>query len=260
MASNPPSASPAQPGEAPGAPAPSAKKKLSPWVWVALGCGTLFLLVLLFSIFGGLWLWKKGKVWVGAASKNPAVAAAKLAAAVDPDVEVVASDEEKGTVTLRNKKTGQVITLNAKEIEEGKLKVFDEQGESVDFEAESSGSSFRLSSKKGQLTVGEAGSLPSWIPLPQGVKPVGFFQTESEKGVEGGASFETEESPSEILAFYREALEKAGLSPSVSKFEQDGKLMGGLVSGKAAGGRKLTVSVTAGQRRTSVALMFSEAR
>ncbi|MGQ9495383.1 MAG: hypothetical protein ACUVRY_03875 [Thermoanaerobaculaceae bacterium] len=227
---------------------------------MALGCGTLFFIVLLVSVLGGLWLWKKGKDWLGAASKNPAVAAAKLAAAANPDIEVVSSDDEEGTVTLRNKKTGQVITLNAKDIKEGKLQIFDEKGESVDVKASSSGSSFRLSSKKGQLTVGEEGSLPPWIPLPEGVKPVGFFQAESEKGIEGGASFETDALPSEILAFYREALEEAGLSPTVSKFEQDGKLMGGLVSGKAAGSKKLTVTVTAGQSRTSVALLFSEAR
>lgn len=260
MESTPPSAAPAKPEEATGAPGPSVKKKLSPWVWVVLGCGTLLLIVLLLSVVGGLWLWKKGKDWVGAASKNPAVAAAKLAAAADPDIEVVVADDEEGTVTLRNKKTGQVITLNAKDIKEGKLQIFDEKGESVDLETSSSGSSLKLSSKKGQLTVGEEGSLPPWIPLPEGVKPVGFFQTESEKGIEGGASFETEASPSEILAFYREALEEAGLSPTVSKFEQDGKLMGGIISGKAARGQKLTVTVTASQRRTAVALMFSEAR
>lgn len=256
MESTPPPPASAQPEEAPGAPGPSAKKKLR--VWVVLGCGTLLLIVLLLSVVGGLWLWKKGKDWVGAARKNPAVAAAKLAAAADADIEVVAADDEEGTVTLRNKKTGQVITLNAEDIKEGKLKIFDE-GESVDLETSSSGSSLKLSSKKGQLTVGKEGSLPPWIPLPEGVKPVGFFQTESENGIEGGASFETEASPSEILAFYREALEEAGLSPTVSKFEQDGKLMGGIISGKSAGGQKLTVTVTASQRRTAVALMFSEA-
>lgn len=260
MESTPPSAAPAQPEEAPGAPGSSAKKKLSPRVWVVLGCGTLLLIVLLLSVVGGLWLWKKGKDWVGAANKNPAVAAAKLAAAADPDIEVVAANDEGGTVTLRNKKTGRVITLNAKDINEGKLKIFDEEGKKVDFEASSSGSSFKLSTEGGELTVGEEGSLPVWIPLPKGVKPAGFFQTESEDEIKGGASFETEASPSEILAFYRDALGEAGFSPSVSKFEQNGKIMGGIVSGNTAEGRKLTVTVGASQRQTSVAIMFSEAR
>lgn len=256
MADTPPSTAPVP--QAPEASVPSAKKKPSPWVWVGVGCGALFFIVLLVSLLGGLWLVKKGKDWLGAASKNPAVAAAKLAAAANPDIEVVSSDDEKGTITLKNKKTGQVITLNAKDITEGKLKIFDE-GETVDLEVSSSGSSFKLSSKKGQLTVGEEGSLPAWIPLPEGVKPVGFFQTESEKVIEGGANFATEDSPSEILAFYQEALGKAGFSPTVSKFEQDGKLIA-LVSGKTGEDKKLTVTVTAEEEQTFVALLFSEAR
>ncbi len=46
------------------------------------------------------------------ASKNPAMAAISMAVAFNPNVEVVSKDESTGKITLRNKKTGEVVTLD----------------------------------------------------------------------------------------------------------------------------------------------------
>jgi hypothetical protein len=55
---------------------------------------------------------KKAMDYSRVAQKNPAYAALSLAAAVNPDVQVVSEDESTGRITLRNKKTGEKVTIN----------------------------------------------------------------------------------------------------------------------------------------------------
>ena len=257
MASTPPPAPPAQPTQQP----PAAPKKTSPWVWVAIGCGGLLLLVTLVFVLGGLWLFKKGKDFVRTAEKNPAVAAAKIAAAADPDIEVVSADDEAGTVTLRNKKTGELITMDAKDIQKGRVKFSNEKGETLTVQGSEADRKLKIVSEKGEVTIGGEGKLPSWVPLPPGAKPAGAVHSQTRGRVEGMASFETTQSPAEVLRFYEQELNQAGFSPSVSKFEQNGKLVGGMVSGKAKDGREITITVSvSGKRTTNVALAYGAPR
>jgi len=255
MASAQPPAPPAQPTQQP----PAAPKKTSPWVWVAVGCGALLLVVTLVFVVGGLWLFKKGKDFVRTAEKNPAVAAAKIAAAANPDIEVVSADDAAGTVTLRDKKTGEVITMDAKEIQKGKLVFRNEKGEKLTVEGGQG--EMRIASKKGEMTIGGEGNVPSWVPLPPGVKPSGTVSSQTADRLEGMASFETSLPPGEVLRFFEQELGRAGFSPSVSKFEQNGKLVGGMVSGKAEDGRELTVTVSASEKQvTHVGLAYGGPR
>ena len=55
---------------------------------------------------------KKVSDYSRVAQKNPTYAALSLAAAVNPDVQVVSENERTGKITLRNKKTGEVVTIN----------------------------------------------------------------------------------------------------------------------------------------------------
>lgn len=254
MASVPP---PVPPASAP-TPQPPAPKKTSPWVWVGVGCGVLLLLVVLVFVVGGLFLFKKGKDFVKTAEKNPAVAAAKIAAAVNPDIEVVDSDDEAGTVTLRHKKTGETITLNAEEIKKGRLKFTNEKGEEVTVESSQEQGKVRISSQHGEMVFGEgAGELPDWVPLYPGAKPTGGWQAKGEGGTGGAAVFATSDSPDKVMAFYEREMKSRGFSPTTSRFEQNGKLVGGLVQGKTAQGRTLTVTVTVEEGgQTNVALAY----
>jgi hypothetical protein len=55
---------------------------------------------------------KKAKPYFSEAQKNPQLAAFSLAASLHPDIEVVSKDEAAGQITLRNKKTGEVVKLD----------------------------------------------------------------------------------------------------------------------------------------------------
>lgn len=254
MASTPP---PVPPASAPMSQPPAAKKT-SPWVWVGVGCGVLLLLTVLAFVALGVFVFKKGKDFVKTAEKNPAVAAAKIAAAVNPEIEVVDSDDEAGTVTLRNKKTGETITLNAEDIKKGRLKFTNEKGEQVTVEGSQEQGKVRISSQQGEMVFGEgAGQLPDWVPVYPGAKASGSWQAKSQGEAGGAAVFTTSDPPDRVMAFYERELKSRGFSPSTSRFEQNGKLVGGLLQGKTAQGQQLTVTVTVEEGgQTNVALAY----
>ena len=131
------SAAPAQPGPSPVAPAPAApvkqaappRKKTSPLVWVLVGLLGLFLLVGIGVVAGGFFLVHKAKqagldpsLW----EKNPGLAATKMITAMNPDVQVLKTDEDKGLITLRDKKTGKVYTMDFEAVKEGRIKFQEE--------------------------------------------------------------------------------------------------------------------------------------
>src|SRR5687768_8244029 len=96
---------------------PDLPKKTNPLVWILAGVLGLFVLIAIVAIAGGLFLAKKASDMTA----NPGLSAVKLMVAANPDVEVVSSDEAKGTITIREKKTGKVVTVNFDEIEDGRI-------------------------------------------------------------------------------------------------------------------------------------------
>jgi hypothetical protein len=55
---------------------------------------------------------KKAREYAQTAEKNPAYATVSLLASLSPDVSVVSKDAASGQITLRNKKSGETITLD----------------------------------------------------------------------------------------------------------------------------------------------------
>src|SRR5271157_677458 len=128
MASTTPQPPVAQPPVAPPSQAP-VKKSTSPLVWVLAGCGGLIVICAVVIMVGGYFVAHRAKGFLNVAQKNPAMAIAKLAVAANPDVEIVLEDDDRGIITIRNKKTGEELTMNAEDIKAGKLKFKNEKGE-----------------------------------------------------------------------------------------------------------------------------------
>ena len=107
------------PVTAAGAPPVPPKKKVSPLVWVALGCVGLIVVAGIITFATGAFFFKKV---ADKFEKNPAMAAAEMLVKMNPDVELVESDADAGTLTIRDKKTGEVVTVDMKDIEKGNIK------------------------------------------------------------------------------------------------------------------------------------------
>jgi hypothetical protein len=184
------SAQPAPPPPPAGAPEQPAKKKTSPWVWVIGGCLVLVVIIVLVLGAMGLFVAKKVKD----AGDNPALAAATLLAAANPDIEVVSSDKARGTVTMREKKTGKTVTLNLDDVKNGHIS-FESEGEKLDFQGSAG-----------------AANIPDWVPRYPGAPPQGAIT--SSKGRESGGmfTFKTSDSAAKVAAHYEQELKGAGMT------------------------------------------------
>lgn len=248
MASVPPQI-PQPPPPPPGA-AP-AKKPVSPLVWVALGCGVLLIVVLLILVLGGFLVARKVKQIAGDFSDNPAMVAAKLIVAANPDLEVVSADEGAETITLRNKKTGEEITVDLEDVKKGRIHFKTEEGKevNVDVGEAGDGSVLRVESDEGHVVIGEAGAaqLPEWLPTYPGVSLRGTMSGSSRESTSGVWGFESSDPPHKVLDFYQRELEGKGFEVTVSTQRQHGRTVGGNLHATTGDGAQM-VSVIATEK------------
>ncbi len=168
---------------------PPVKKGLSPLAWVGIGCGGLLVLGLIAMVAGGIFV--KNKVQKFA--DNPEMAVAEAIVAANPDVEKVSSDPEAKTITIKDKKTGEVTTLNLADIKEGGITVTDAKGQVSTFGA----------------TAG-SGDRPAWLPSYPGGTDTGTFAANSPDGKTGGYTVSTGDAVDQVVAFYESKLKEAG--------------------------------------------------
>jgi hypothetical protein len=241
------------------------KKKTSPIVWILAGCGSLVLVGVVVAVLAGLFVWQKAKdagLDPDLMERNPALAAAKMAVAVNPEVELVSVDEKKGTITIKEKKTGKTVTVTFEDAAEGKMtfKATDEKGEeaemTVEASREGSSGSMEFKSKEGTVRIGEgasAAAVPSWLPSYPGSSPQATFSAESDSGKTQNYHFITSDSVDQVLRFYREQLEDAGFRVNMSTVTQNSRVSGGTVTAEDDGKRRtVLVSVIVSQQGTQV--------
>ncbi|HET9318251.1 MAG TPA: hypothetical protein VFO27_00705 [Bryobacteraceae bacterium] len=234
-------------------------QKTSALVWIVGGCGAL---VVLAAIAGGLtmyYLAHKAKQFAHGVGRNPALAAAKMMAAINPDVEVVSTDEDKGTITVRDKKTGKLLTMNLQDAQKGKF-VFEQDGQKVEVQAHGEGDkgSLELKSSEGSMKLGTDGKMPDWLPAYPGTAPKSLFSTQTPKGASGSFGFTTNDSIEQVTRYYEDALKKAGLTVKNQTIQSDGKTSMGIVTAEEAGNKRtVMVNATPSEGATSVAITFS---
>lgn len=106
---------------APESPATPPKKGLPVIAWVGIGCGGLVVLVVIVLVIVGVVFGSAAKKFAEEAERNPAKATVELMAKFDKDIEIVGADDEKQTVTVRVKSTGETVTLTQQDIESGRF-------------------------------------------------------------------------------------------------------------------------------------------
>jgi len=248
-----------------------AKKGLPIWAWVGIGCGGLLMFALVCLIVVSALLSRgcgfiEEKVNEVAADfeDNPAMATARMIVKLNPELEEVSTDEEAGTITVRNKKTGEVVTVDFDDIEEGKLVFSTDKGDvTVDASELDESGSMTVTSEDGTVVFAtgkaSAGDIPSWVPMYPGTEPSSRHSMRTDTTASGGFEVTTADPVADVLEFYREALESAGYAISVNTYTQDGT-EGGMVNGNnEAEERSVVVIINreAGQDTTAV-VSFNE--
>ncbi len=254
----PPEASSAASGAGPEAQAtPPAFKRSKALTWTLVGCGGLLAAVLIAAIALGIFVRRQA----GDLGSNPGFAAAKMIAAMNPDIEVVKADERTGKITLREKKTGKTVTLDFRDIQKGRISFEGDQGERVDVETEGEGErgSVRVKTEKGTLEWGAGSSdqAPDWVPRYPGGKITGSFSGNGAGRLSGGLQISSQDSVQKVADFYESALKSAGMQTERSSFSSAGQQVIS-VKGTTADGRQVVATVTNAGGETTAAVMYSE--
>ena len=201
------------------------KKGLGPLAWVAIGCGAL--IVIAFVIMSaGLWFGgKMVKNVVEDLEENPGKTIAKGIVMANPELELVETDDDEGTITVRVKETGEIATFDYSEIQEGKLSFESSEGTmTFDASGDEEGAIFTMETEEGTAKLG-AGELADWLPMYPGAGEVevAFTQQMGETAT-GAFGFETDDSPQEVLAFYTAALEDDGFAVTENTSSREGEI------------------------------------
>jgi len=219
----------------------TAPRKTSPIVWILVSVACI--VVLGFIVVAGTTFFLVRKV-----SRNPGLAMAKLVTTFNPDAEVLKTDEDAGTITVRDRKTGQVVTMNFDDVRKGgriRFSARDEAGKTATMEIGSSDS-----------------KMPSWVPNYPGTnaKPQLTIKGNSnDEGEEAGSvTFTTSDAPAKVMDFYQDKIREAGMKVNLTTHTGEG---GMLVAADEANHRGLTVIVTqSGSEGTGVNLTYTNKR
>jgi hypothetical protein len=173
--------------------------------------------------------------------RNPGAAVGKIIAATNPDVEVLRTDDGAGTVTLRDKRSGKVVTLSFDQIRAGKFKfsATDDEGKTANVE------------------IGGDVKAPSWIPTYPGatLTPGVSAKGESEDGAGEGGSFmfTTSDPPQKVMSYYEDKAKELGMKATVAVRHEKG---GTIVLADEDGQRSLTILVGAGDDGTTANVTY----
>ena len=219
-------------------------RKTSPIVWVLVAVLGLFILGAIGTFGLGLFVVHKARqagLDTELLQKNPGLAIAKLVATVNPDAEVLSTDDGAGKITVRDKKTGKVVTMTFDDVRKGKFS----------FEAEGP------NNETARFEVGGDTKLPSYVPAYPGAKATGNFAVTGNgpDGQGGGAyegTFTTSDSIPQVLSFYRQKFQGDGMKLSLDSTTGD---QGGmLVAEDEASGRAITIIAGKNGQETSISV------
>jgi len=236
------------------------KKGLGPLAWIGIGCGVLILIAFV-VMSAGLWFGgKMVKDVVEDLEENPARAAAELIVKMNPELELVESDDDEGTITVRVKETGEVATFDYSQIKEGKLTFESSEGKmTFDTEGADEGGIFTMETDEGTAKRG-AGEKAEWFPDYPNAEDVQTAFTQEMGGTSSGAfGFSTDDSPADVLAFYSEELEADGFSVQENTSSAGGEIQTAiLIATDEASKRHAQVTVTPEGDLTNVAVSYGE--
>ncbi|MDQ7007151.1 MAG: hypothetical protein Q9Q40_07950 [Acidobacteriota bacterium] len=237
------------------------RRGLHPLAWIGIGCGGLIVVAGLLMLGAGFFVASKVKAGLDEFSDNPAITAAAAAIRLNPELELMEVDKEAGTLTVRNTKTGEELTVDLSDLSQGKLVFSGEEGAVT---VQGGDSSLTLSSDDGEMSWGDAAyweQVPEWIPRYPGSDPEGYMTGGDDRSSSGALPFRTQDDAGAVIDFYRQQLEKATFRVSSTALGGAGTRVMTLEARDSDENRSLQVIATeAADGPTQVMLNFSSKR
>ena len=231
-------------------PVAAAKKKTSPLVWVLVGCLGLFVIGGVIFAAATFFVAKKVKDVASEFAENPIRESVEAMVRFNPELELVSTDDEAETLTIRNKSTGEVATFDWSDIQNGNFR-FEADGE--EYTVDTSGAAegrleVRDGSGAGVLAFGPGASdVPSWFPEYPGSADVNVLVSANQNGQDSAIwTFQAADAVADVLAFYEQRLEVDGWEVSTSTAEGAGAQQGSVEAKRDAGATTLNLVATSG--------------
>ncbi|MDQ6758702.1 MAG: hypothetical protein M3Z32_02410, partial [Acidobacteriota bacterium] len=182
--------------------------------------------------------------------RNPALATVKMMAALTPNIEVQSIDENRGLVTVRDKKEGKTYTVNLEDAKKGKF-VFQEDGkDAVTLNATGDGKTGAIEIKSADGTVkiggGQSAKIPTWVPDYPGSDPTVAYSAQSKDGDSGSYQFKTKDATDKVARFYEEGLKSSGMKVTTT------------ISSGDSGGGGMIVGADEGKKHSAIVLLGSD--
>lgn len=230
---------------------PAAKKGMSTGAKVAIGCLIAVVLGIGGCVIVSTYLLKKGvdkvKNFAEKAESDPdygVYQAALWAFQMNPELEVVSSDEATKSITVRDKKSGKEVTFNIEDIKAGRLSI-EADGETVNFDVDQSGENsgtMTVESGEGKMVfgAGDSSSLPTWIPSYPGARSDSYSTIEANGERSGTFTIHSPDSADQVLSYFEDRLKADGFEVQKTTIDANGA-KGGNLTGTLD---KRTVNVT----------------
>jgi hypothetical protein len=238
------SETPPVPGSAP------PKKGLPALAWVAIGCGGLIIVGIVLFFLLALFVFSKGKEVIEDATgsgsisdfvedmqENPTRTAAETMIRLNPELELVSTNDSAGTITFRNTRTGEEATLNFEDIAEGRFSMTTDEGEfTVNATEAEEGGGVVFSGPQGETRFGASADLsdvPDWVPSYPGSENLqGTMQSTSAEGLMGAFSAKTSDDAQKVVDYFKNLFEERGFKIGAESMTRTGEGAFGAVNGE----------------------------
>jgi hypothetical protein len=257
----PPAAAPAAaPIVIPAPPAP-ARKKGRFIFWALGGCLVLIGIVVVIFLVGGSYVLHRIGFDSGLMQNKPELAMAKMLVSANPDLEVLSVDEDSGSIKVRNKKTGEALTVDLKDAKNGKFVFLDEKNRKIEIQSQGEGenAALKIQSDEGSVQMGAnaSGRMPGWLPAYPGAAAAGGMAFSKEGGNSGSCTYRSNDSVESVIAYYEDALKNAGFEVQKSTTPVPGQGSVTILSASDdKSQRKASVTATQMQGSTTITLTF----
>jgi len=171
----------------------------------------------------------------------------------------VSADEGANTVTFKDKRTGETVTMNFDDVKKGKI-VVKGNGQQSTIQAHGDGQNgtLEINSPQGNVKIGAGDAKPpSWAPVYPGVTPQTTFSVQGGDGESGSFWFMTKDSAKTVLSFYEQSLKQAGFTISANFTGNTDSSSGGIITADDKDKRTLVVTVGTEKTGTTVNVLFS---
>jgi hypothetical protein len=210
------------------------QKKTSIWVWILGGLAIFFCAIMLTC---GVVAY----MGVRMIKNNPGLAMAKMVTSMNKDYETVSTDDSKGTIVVREKSTGKVMTMKFDPATRQMVITSDDGKQSkvtIDSNGVNAQSADGSTVKYGSATGND---VPSWVPVYPGSSPQGTMSATSPEGSQNTFTFKSKDPSTKIIAYYSDQLKSAGFTINMTTTTDQG----GMVQA-SDDARKHTISVIVG--------------